>query len=115
MVTLLPGATSLYVWQEKLVDTSEVQLLLKTDNAHQQDLIHLLKTSHPYVTPELLVIPLSMERVITCHGLPHHYVDPAVAGKHQQHSGTLFSNTPRQQFVPVNQAFASISARKTIN
>lgn len=58
-VTMLPGTTSLYVWQGKLAETREVQLLLKSDLNHQQALLDLLKKQHPYDTPELLVIPVS--------------------------------------------------------
>lgn len=58
-VTLLPGATSLYVWQGKLERNAEVQMLLKSSEAHQQALIELLKAAHPYDTPELLVLPVT--------------------------------------------------------
>ena len=57
--TLLPGATSLYYWEGKLEQEYEVQMLLKTDLAHQQALLDCLKAHHPYQTPELLVIPVS--------------------------------------------------------
>lgn len=56
--TLLPGATSLYVWQGKLETSQEVQMLLKSDTAHQQALLELLKREHPYDVPELLVLPV---------------------------------------------------------
>ncbi|VAS46144.1 divalent-cation tolerance protein CutA [Klebsiella pneumoniae] len=39
--TLLPGATSLYYWEGKLEQEYEVQMLLKTDLAHQQALLVL--------------------------------------------------------------------------
>ena len=57
-VTLLPGATSYYVWQGQPEQASEVQMLLKCDTAHQQALLDLLKRSHPYDVPELLVLPV---------------------------------------------------------
>lgn len=56
--TLLPGATSLYYWEGKLEQEYEVQMLLKTDLAHQQALLDCLKSHHPYQTPELLVLPV---------------------------------------------------------
>jgi periplasmic divalent cation tolerance protein len=40
-VTLLPGATSYYVWQGQLEQSSEVQMLLKCDSDHQQALFDL--------------------------------------------------------------------------
>ena len=57
--TLLPGATSLYYWEGKLEQEYEVQMLLKTDLAHQQALLDCLKAHHPYQTPELLVLPVT--------------------------------------------------------
>lgn len=57
-VTVLPGATSLYVWKGELERSTEVQMLLKSDQAHQQALLDLLKAEHPYDTPELLVLPV---------------------------------------------------------
>lgn len=57
-VTLLPGATSFYVWEGKLEQSNEIQLLLKCDQAHQQALLDLLKAAHPYDVPELLVLPV---------------------------------------------------------
>jgi len=57
-VTLLPGATSLYVWQGQLEQASEIQLLLKSSAAHQQALMDLLKREHPFEVPELLALPV---------------------------------------------------------
>ena len=58
-VTILAGATSLYYWEGKLEQEYEVQLLLKTDVAHLDDLFACLKSHHPYQTPELLALPVS--------------------------------------------------------
>ncbi|WP_411201561.1 divalent cation tolerance protein CutA [Kosakonia cowanii] len=58
-VTILPGATSLYYCEGKLEQEYEVQLLLKTDVAHLDDLFACLKSHHPYQTPELLALPVS--------------------------------------------------------
>lgn len=57
-VTLLPGARSLYYWEGKLEQQSEVQMLIKSDSSHQQALLTHLKQHHPYQTPELLVLPV---------------------------------------------------------
>ncbi|MDE8742903.1 divalent cation tolerance protein CutA [Pectobacterium polaris] len=58
-VTLLPGARSLYYWEGKLEQQSEVQMLIKSDTSYQQALLTQLKQQHPYDTPELLVLPVS--------------------------------------------------------
>lgn len=57
-VTLLPGAHSLYYWEDQLEQHTEVQMLLKSDVACQPALLSLLKAAHPYQTPELLVLPV---------------------------------------------------------
>ncbi len=72
--TLLPGATSLYYWEGKLEQEYEVQMLLKTDLAHQQALLDCLKSHHPYQTPRTAGstrhawrqrLPLMAYRIIT--------------------------------------------------
>lgn len=55
-VTLLPGAHSFYTWEGKLECQQEVQMVIKSNIAHQPDLLHHLKQEHPYQTPELLVL-----------------------------------------------------------
>ncbi|RLM20586.1 cation tolerance protein CutA [Brenneria alni] len=57
-VTLLPGTRSLYYWEGKLEQQSEVQMLIKSNLSHQQALLDHLKQHHPYQTPELLVLPV---------------------------------------------------------
>lgn len=57
-VTLLPKARSLYYWEGKLQHEYEVQMLFKTNKAHQETLLTALKAAHPYQTPELLVLPV---------------------------------------------------------
>ncbi|WP_413741612.1 divalent cation tolerance protein CutA [Sodalis sp. RH15] len=57
-VTMLPGALSLYRWEGELEQQQEVQMLIKSHTRHQQELITLIKTHHPYETPELLVLPV---------------------------------------------------------
>lgn len=56
--TLLPGASSLYYWHGKLEQEYEVQMILKSNQAHQAELLACLKQHHPYHTPELLVLPV---------------------------------------------------------
>lgn len=58
-VTILPGATSMYYWEGKLEQEYEVQMVLKSERAHQEALLYCLKEHHPYQTPELLVLPVT--------------------------------------------------------
>ncbi len=56
--TLLPGLPLCITGKETRAGY-EVQMLLKTDLAHQQALLDCLKSHHPYQTPELLVLPVT--------------------------------------------------------
>jgi periplasmic divalent cation tolerance protein len=54
--TLLPGARSLYRWQGKVADESEVVILLKTRSARLESLRGAFQELHPYKVPELLAL-----------------------------------------------------------
>lgn len=57
--TMLPGATSLYVWNDEVTQSSEVQVLLKTRIPLLTELTERLLTVHPYETPEVLALPVT--------------------------------------------------------
>jgi periplasmic divalent cation tolerance protein len=57
--TLLPGARSLYRWEGKIADESEVVVLLKTRSAAVESLKAAFGELHPYKVPELLALPVS--------------------------------------------------------
>jgi periplasmic divalent cation tolerance protein len=54
--TLLPGARSLYRWQGKIANESEVLLVLKTRSARMESLQQAFRELHPYKVPELLAL-----------------------------------------------------------
>ena len=54
--TLVPGARSIYRWQGKIADESEVLLLLKTRSARVEALREAFGELHPYKVPEFLVL-----------------------------------------------------------
>ena len=54
--TLVPGARSIYRWQGKIADESEVLLLLKTRSARVEALQEAFGELHPYKVPEFLVL-----------------------------------------------------------
>ena len=56
--TLMPGARSLYRWEGKLADESEVVVLLKTRSARLDALEVAFSQLHPYKLPELLALPV---------------------------------------------------------
>ena len=57
--TLLPGARSLYRWEDKLADEREVVVLLKTQVARLDALKAAFTELHPYKVPELLALPVT--------------------------------------------------------
>lgn len=56
--TLLPGARSIYRWEGRVGEESEVVVLLKTDTAHWEALRAAVERRHPYQVPELLALPV---------------------------------------------------------
>lgn len=56
--TLLPGARSLYRWDDKLADEPEVLVLLKTQSPRLEGLQAAFAELHPYRVPELLALPV---------------------------------------------------------
>lgn len=60
---LIPGAESVYRWQNQLERSQEVVALLKTTTEVWERLERRLKELHPYQCPELVALPLA-------HGSP---------------------------------------------
>lgn len=56
--TILPRARSLYRWDGKVADESEVVVLLKTRTARLDALEMAFDELHPYKVPELLALPV---------------------------------------------------------
>ena len=54
--TLVPGARSIYRWQGKIADESEVVVLLKTRSARVDALRESFRELHPYKVPEFLAL-----------------------------------------------------------
>ncbi|QQL45327.1 divalent-cation tolerance protein CutA [Sulfuriroseicoccus oceanibius] len=55
-VNLLPGATSIYRWQDQVHADDEIVALIKTTSAVFSELKLLLNDLHPYDSPELIAI-----------------------------------------------------------
>jgi uncharacterized protein involved in tolerance to divalent cations len=55
---IVPGITSIYVWEEMLRHDSEVLLLLKTTESAWPALRDRLAELHPYNTPEIIALPV---------------------------------------------------------
>jgi periplasmic divalent cation tolerance protein len=58
-VNRLPGVSSTYRWQGKLVTDSEELLLIKTTEARFAPLRERLVALHPYELPELIAVPVA--------------------------------------------------------
>ncbi len=57
--TMLPGARSVYRWEGKVADETEVVVLLKTRAARLEALQVAFRELHPYKVPEMLALPVS--------------------------------------------------------
>jgi periplasmic divalent cation tolerance protein len=57
--TLLPGARSMYRWEGKVADETEVVVLLKTRSAVLHALERAFLELHPYKVPELLALAVT--------------------------------------------------------
>ena len=57
--TVLPGATSVYRWEGRVEEVTEVQVLLKTRRDQWSVLEQAVRDRHPYDVPELLAVPVS--------------------------------------------------------
>jgi periplasmic divalent cation tolerance protein len=56
---LLPGVRSLYRWEGKVEDQSEVMALMKTRKQDWPALMSRLHEMHPYKTPECLAVRIA--------------------------------------------------------
>ncbi|WPL16665.1 Divalent-cation tolerance protein CutA [Thiorhodovibrio winogradskyi] len=57
-VSLLPGATSFYLWEGDLCQDAETLLMIKTTQARLHALEARILTEHPYEVPEFIVVPV---------------------------------------------------------
>ncbi len=58
-VTRLPGARSVYVWQGRVCENTEIQLLIKTTTAREAALVAAIDELHPYEEPEALTLSVA--------------------------------------------------------
>lgn len=56
--TILPGATSIYRWEGRIIEESEVVVLMKTRSDRWSELAETVRDRHPYDVPELLALPV---------------------------------------------------------
>jgi periplasmic divalent cation tolerance protein len=54
----IPGMESIYWWKGQIETASEALVLLKTHSSRVEALEELIRSHHPYDTPEIIVIPM---------------------------------------------------------
>ena len=57
-VTLMPGVTSIYSWDEQVHEDREVQLIIKAVSANFDSIASKIKSLHPYEVPEIIMVPV---------------------------------------------------------
>ncbi|KAM7451129.1 hypothetical protein ABFA07_001198 [Porites harrisoni] len=57
-VNIIPGITSVYTWEGKVEEDSEVLLMIKTRTSRVTDLTEYVRKQHPYEVPEVISMKL---------------------------------------------------------
>lgn len=58
-VNILPHVTSIYSWQGKLEEDSEVLLMIKTRSSRIPALAEFIRSAHPYEVAEVVAVPVA--------------------------------------------------------
>ena len=58
-VNILPGVRSIYRWEGKIEDSSELLLLIKTGQERYSELEMEIAALHPYTTPEIIAVDIA--------------------------------------------------------
>ena len=58
-VNVLPGVTSLYLWEDKLEESAETLVIIKTRREVYPALEARLRELHPYEIPEIVAVELT--------------------------------------------------------
>ncbi|XP_031561871.1 protein CutA homolog [Actinia tenebrosa] len=57
-VNVIPNITSIYTWENKLEEDSEVLLMVKTRSTRVPDISDYIKKNHPYDVPEVISLKI---------------------------------------------------------
>ena len=57
-IEILPGVTSIFIWEGKIEEASEAVLIAKTVAGRAEDCIGFIKARHTYDVPAILVLPV---------------------------------------------------------
>jgi periplasmic divalent cation tolerance protein len=58
-VNILPAVTSIYRWEGKIEQATEIPLLIKTTQARYVELERAIVQAHPYDVPEIVIVPVA--------------------------------------------------------
>ena len=58
-VNLIPSVSSLYIWEEKIKEDTEVLAIIKTQQSLVKELEVEVKKLHPYEIPEFISCPIT--------------------------------------------------------
>lgn len=57
-MNIIPGITSVYKWEGKINEDSELLLMIKTQSGKVDDLVKFVRENHPYSVPEVISTPI---------------------------------------------------------
>lgn len=57
-VNVIAGVSSVYLWQGKVEQAQEWQLVIKSRTQHFAQIAQQIKAIHPYDVPELIALPI---------------------------------------------------------
>lgn len=58
-VSILPGVTSIYRWNDAIEEGQELQLVIKTTRFRAQAAMDHVRSVHPFEVPELIVLSVT--------------------------------------------------------
>jgi len=58
-VNILAECNSVYYWQGKVENASEIPVLIKTTRSAYPRVEELIRTQHPYELPEIIAVPVT--------------------------------------------------------
>ena len=57
-VSILPGVSSIFWWQDKLDSAQEILLIVKTKASLVDEIVRLVTEIHSYDVPEIIALPI---------------------------------------------------------
>nr|CAH7728831.1 unnamed protein product [Callosobruchus chinensis] len=57
-VNIIPRITSIYEWEDKINEDSEVLMMIKTRTSKMDQLTEFVKANHPYTVCEVISLPI---------------------------------------------------------